>query len=54
MVKLTSTWVLASLLTAVGHCHPKVVAAAKAQLDQLMHTSVTTHHSATLSFAKSW
>src|SRR3990167_9148408 len=31
-------------VNSVGHCHPKVVAAAKAQLDQLMHTSVTTHH----------
>ncbi|HMW92563.1 MAG TPA: aminotransferase class III-fold pyridoxal phosphate-dependent enzyme [Candidatus Obscuribacter sp.] len=31
-------------VNSVGHCHPKVVAAAKAQLDELMHTSVTVHH----------
>jgi 4-aminobutyrate aminotransferase len=28
----------------VGHCHPRVVAAAEQQLRQLMHTSVTVHH----------
>jgi 4-aminobutyrate aminotransferase len=28
----------------VGHCHPRVVAAAQAQLARLMHTSVTVHH----------
>ncbi len=31
-------------VNSVGHCHPKVVAAAKKQLDELMHTSVTVHH----------
>lgn len=31
-------------VNSVGHCHPKVVAAAKKQLDEVMHTSVTVHH----------
>jgi 4-aminobutyrate aminotransferase len=39
-------------VNSVGHCHPKVVAAAKAQLDQLMHTSVTTHHQRYIELAK--
>lgn len=28
----------------VGHCHPKVVEAVKRQAEELMHTSVVTHH----------
>jgi 4-aminobutyrate aminotransferase len=28
----------------VGHCHPRVVEAAKAQLEQLMHTAMVTAH----------
>ena len=28
----------------VGHCHPKVVEAIKAQAENLIHTSVTVHH----------
>lgn len=28
----------------VGHCHPKVVEAVTAQVQELMHTSVVTHH----------
>lgn len=39
-------------VNSVGHCHPKVVAAAKAQLDQLMHTSVTTHNMRYIELAK--
>jgi 4-aminobutyrate aminotransferase len=39
-------------VTNVGHCHPKVVAAAQKQLAQLMHTSVTTHHKPYIELAK--
>ncbi len=28
----------------IGHCHPKVVEAVRAQVGKLMHTSVCTHH----------
>ena len=39
-------------VNSVGHCHPKVVAAAKAQLDELMHTSVTVHHKRYIELSK--
>ncbi|MBL0188107.1 MAG: aminotransferase class III-fold pyridoxal phosphate-dependent enzyme [Candidatus Obscuribacter sp.] len=40
-------------VNSVGHCHPKVVAAAKKQLDELMHTSVTVHHKRYIELCKS-
>jgi 4-aminobutyrate aminotransferase len=36
----------------VGHCHPRVVAAAQAQLERLMHTSVTVHHQGNVQLAE--
>jgi 4-aminobutyrate aminotransferase len=36
----------------VGHCHPRVVAAAEAQLRRLMHTSVTVHHQPNIELAE--
>ncbi|MBI4533551.1 MAG: aminotransferase class III-fold pyridoxal phosphate-dependent enzyme [Candidatus Melainabacteria bacterium] len=36
----------------VGHCHPKVVEAVKRQVEQLMHTSVVTHHQRYIELAK--
>jgi 4-aminobutyrate aminotransferase len=36
----------------VGHCHPRVVAAAEAQLRQLMHTSITVHHQRNVELAE--
>ena len=36
----------------VGHCHPRVVAAAEAQLRRLMHTSVTVHHQGNVELAE--
>jgi len=36
----------------VGHCHPKVVEAVQAQVAQLMHTSVTTHHKGYIELSK--
>jgi 4-aminobutyrate aminotransferase len=36
----------------IGHCHPRVVAAAQAQLERLMHTSVTVHHQANVTLAE--
>jgi 4-aminobutyrate aminotransferase len=36
----------------VGHCHPRVVAAAEAQLHRLMHTSVTVHHQRNVELAE--
>jgi 4-aminobutyrate aminotransferase len=36
----------------VGHCHPRVVAAAEAQLHQLVHTSVTVHHERNIELAE--
>jgi 4-aminobutyrate aminotransferase len=36
----------------VGHCHPRVVAAAEAQLRRLMHTSVTVHHQGNIELAE--
>jgi 4-aminobutyrate aminotransferase len=36
----------------VGHCHPRVVAAAEAQLRALMHTSVTVHHERNVELAE--
>ncbi len=31
-------------VTNVGHCHPKIVAAVKDQVEKLLHTSVVTYH----------
>lgn len=39
-------------VNSVGHCHPKVVAAAQKQLAELMHTSVTVHHKRYIELAK--
>jgi len=39
-------------VTNVGHCHPKVVAAAEAQLRALMHMSVVTHYQANVALAE--
>jgi 4-aminobutyrate aminotransferase len=36
----------------VGHCHPRVIAAAEAQLRRLMHTSVTVHHQRNVELAE--
>lgn len=36
----------------VGHCHPRVVEAIKAQAENLIHTSVTTHHKGYIELAK--
>ncbi|HKA02912.1 MAG TPA: aminotransferase class III-fold pyridoxal phosphate-dependent enzyme [Acidimicrobiales bacterium] len=36
----------------VGHCHPRVVAAAEAQLHRLVHTSVTVHHERNVELAE--
>ncbi len=39
-------------VTNVGHGHPRVVAAATAQLHQLVHTSVVTHHQRNVELAE--
>lgn len=39
-------------VTNVGHCHPRVVAAAEAQLRTLVHTSVVTHHTRSVELAE--
>ena len=39
-------------VTNVGHCHPRVVEAASAQLGRLMHTSVVTHHQRNVELAE--
>ena len=39
-------------VNTVGHCHPRVVAAAEAQLRTLMHTSVTVHHRPNIELAE--
>ena len=39
-------------VTNIGHCHPRVVAAAQAQLGALMHTSVVTHHPRSVELAE--
>lgn len=36
----------------VGHCHPRVVDAIKQQCEQLIHTSVVTHHERYIELAK--
>ena len=36
----------------IGHCHPRVVAAAQEQLGRLMHTSVTVHHQRNVELAE--
>jgi 4-aminobutyrate aminotransferase len=36
----------------VGHCHPRVIAAAEAQLRRLVHTSVTVHHERNVELAE--
>jgi 4-aminobutyrate aminotransferase len=36
----------------IGHCHPRVVAAAQAQLERLMHTSVTVHQERNVELAE--
>ncbi|MBX9685153.1 MAG: aminotransferase class III-fold pyridoxal phosphate-dependent enzyme [Candidatus Obscuribacterales bacterium] len=36
----------------VGHCHPKVVEAVQAQVAELMHTSVVTHHKRYIELSK--
>ncbi|MBC7998596.1 MAG: aminotransferase class III-fold pyridoxal phosphate-dependent enzyme [Leptolyngbya sp.] len=36
----------------VGHCHPRVVEAIKQQCEQLIHTSVVTHHERYIELAK--
>ncbi len=36
----------------VGHCHPRVVAAATEQLQRLMHTSSVTHHQRSIELAE--
>jgi 4-aminobutyrate aminotransferase len=36
----------------VGHCHPKVVAAVQKQVENLMHTSVVTHHKGYIDLCK--
>jgi 4-aminobutyrate aminotransferase len=36
----------------VGHCHPRVIAAAEAQLHRLVHTSVTVHHERNIELAE--
>src|SRR5260370_34569989 len=39
-------------VTNLGHAHPAVVAAAKAQLDKVMHTSVVAHHQPAIELAE--
>src|SRR2546428_242956 len=39
-------------VTNLGHGHPAVVAAAKAQLDKVMHTSVVAHHQPAIELAE--
>ncbi len=39
-------------VTNVGHCHPRVVAAAEAQLRTLVHTSVVAHHQPNVALAE--
>src|ERR1700726_3144528 len=39
-------------VTNLGHSHPAVVAAAKAQLDKFMHTSVVAHHEPAIELAE--
>src|SRR5438128_4499986 len=39
-------------VTNLGHGHPAVVAAAKAQLDRVMHTSVVAHHQPAIELAE--
>jgi 4-aminobutyrate aminotransferase len=39
-------------VTNLGHGHPAVVAAAKAQLDKVMHTSVVAHHQPAIDLAE--
>jgi 4-aminobutyrate aminotransferase len=39
-------------VTNLGHSHPAVVAAAKAQLDKVMHTSVVAHHQPAIELAE--
>jgi 4-aminobutyrate aminotransferase len=39
-------------VTNLGHCHPEVVAAATAQLQRLVHTSVVTHHERNIELAE--
>jgi 4-aminobutyrate aminotransferase len=39
-------------VTNLGHCHPKVVAAAEAQLRTLVHTSIVTHHQRSIELAE--
>lgn len=39
-------------VTNVGHCHPRVVEAASAQLGRLVHTSVVTHHQRNVELAE--
>jgi 4-aminobutyrate aminotransferase len=39
-------------VTNIGHCHPRVVSAAQAQLGALMHTSVVTHHARSVELAE--
>jgi 4-aminobutyrate aminotransferase-like enzyme len=36
----------------VGHCHPRVVEAIKKQAENLIHTSVTTHHKGYIDLSK--
>jgi 4-aminobutyrate aminotransferase len=39
-------------VTNIGHCHPRVIAAAEKQLHALMHTSVVTHHPRSIELAE--
>jgi 4-aminobutyrate aminotransferase len=39
-------------VTNVGHCHPRVVAAAMRQVQSLMHTSIVTHHCRSVELAE--
>ena len=39
-------------VTNVGHCHPRVVAAAEAQVRRLIHTSIVTHNERNVELAE--
>src|SRR5256885_12279240 len=39
-------------VTNLGHGHPAVIAAAKAQLDKVVHTSVVAHHQPAIELAE--